>query len=235
MKKHLFKHKKLYIIVLLLILPLAIFLQHVLAKDSEKIAYITFDDGPTLNTPRIVETLEKYGAKATFFVLEERIVMYPEYIKEIKHSGNALGLHGVSHSEAIYYTDTSPLEEMEKTNNTLKNLLGSGSKLVRVPFGSCYKLTQKQAQNLSKGGYIVWDWNVDPRDSVGKIVAEKVLANLRRDLKKCDGDAVILLHDRKSTADLLPSLLQYLKDEGYRMMPLSEKQTPLNFIKADIK
>lgn len=235
MKKHLFKYKKLYMVAVLLILPMALVLQYVFAKDTEKIAYITFDDGPTLNTPRIVETLEKYDAKATFFVLEERIVMYPDYIKEIKHSGNALGLHGVSHSEAIYYTDTSPLEEMEKTNNALRNLLGSGSRLVRVPFGSCYKLTQKQAQNLSKGGYIVWDWNVDPRDSVGKIVPQKVLANMRKDLKKCDGDAVILLHDRKSTADLLPQLLQCLKDEGYKMLPLSEKQSPLNFIKEDVK
>lgn len=214
---------------------LFIFLQHVFAKDGEKIAYITFDDGPTLNTPHIVETLEKYGAKATFFVLEERVVMYPEYIKEIYHSKNALGLHGVSHSEAIYSTATSPLEEMEKTNKALENLLGKGSRLVRMPFGSCYGLTREQAKNLSSAGYIVWDWNVDPRDSVGKINPDKVLANLKKDLRKCSGDAVILLHDRKSTAQMLPVLLEYLKEEGYRMLPLSEKQTPLNFIKEDPK
>lgn len=218
-----------------MLLPVVLFLQHVFARDTEKIAYITFDDGPTPNTPRIVETLEKYDAKATFFVLEERVVMYPDYIKQIALSGNALGLHGVSHSEAIYYTPTSPLEEMEKANKALTNLLGKGSRLVRVPFGSCYKLTNEQAKNLAGKGYIVWDWNVDPRDSVGTIRVEKVMANLRKDLKKCDGDAVILLHDRKSTAELLPVLLEYLKEEGYRMLPLSEKQTPLNFIREDTK
>lgn len=211
-----------------LLLPLMLFLQHVFAKDGEKVVYITFDDGPTLNTPAIVETLEKYNAKATFFVLEERIIMYPDFIKQIYHSGSALGLHGVSHSEAIYYTPTSPLEEMDKTNKSLKTVLGKGTRLVRVPFGSSYKLTALQAKNLEDNGYIIWDWNVDPRDSVGTIIPEKVMANLYRDLKRCREIPVILLHDRKSTAKLLPQMLEYLKSEGYTMLPLSEKQTAIN-------
>ena len=211
-----------------LLLPLMIFLSRVFAKDMGKVAYITFDDGPTLNTPKIVQTLEKYGAKATFFVLEERIIRYPDFIKQIALGGNSIGLHGVSHSQAIYSTPTSPLEEMEKTNKALKALLGEGSSLVRVPFGSSYRLSALQAQNLQDRGYKIWDWNVDPRDSVGEIIPEKVMANLRRDLRKCKGDAVILLHDRKSTANLLPMVLHYLKEEGYICLPLSDKQKPLN-------
>ena len=219
-----------YIIAATLLLPLMLFLQHVFAKEDEKVVYITFDDGPTLNTPEIVDTLERYEAKATFFVLEERIVQYPDYIKKIHHSGNSLGLHGVSHSEAIYYTPTSPLEEMQKTEKTLKSVLGKGSRLVRVPFGSSYRLTSEQAKNLMDKGYVVWDWNVDPRDSVGKIIPEKVMANLRRDLLRCKGTPVILLHDRKSTAKLLPYMLEYLKDEGYTMLPISDKQTAINHL-----
>lgn len=214
-----------------LLLPLMLFLQHVFAKGEEKIVYITFDDGPTLNTPHILETLERYDAKATFFVLEERIILYPDYIKQIYHSKNALGLHGVSHSEAIYYTPTSPLEEMEKTNKALKSVIGEGSNLVRVPFGSSYRLSGQQAKNLEDNGYIIWDWNVDPRDSVGKIIPEKVMSNLRRDLARCKDTPVILLHDRKSTASLLPQMLEYLKNEGYTMLPLSEKQTAINQLK----
>ncbi len=219
-----------YMTAAALLLPLMLFLQHVFAKENEKVVYITFDDGPTLNTPEIVDTLESYGAKATFFVLEERIVQYPDYIKKIYHSGNSLGLHGVSHSEAIYYTSTSPLEEMEKTNETLKSVLGKGSRLVRVPFGSSYKLTDEQAENLTDEGYIIWDWNVDPRDSVGRIIPEKVMANLRRDLLRCKSTPVILLHDRKSTAKLLPYMLEYLQSEGYTMLPISDKQTAINHL-----
>ncbi len=214
-----------YIIgIIVLILPLVLFLQHVFAKDSGKAVYITFDDGPTLNTPSIVETLDKYNAKATFFMLEERIVLYPDYVKEIIQKGNAVGLHGISHSEKIYETETSPLEEMEKTNLTLENLTGKKSRLVRVPFGSSYRLTETQAEKLLEKGYIIWDWNVDPRDSVGKIIPDKVLENLKRDLKKCKTIPVILFHDRKSTAKLLPYVLDYLTEEGFTMLPISEKQ-----------
>ena len=219
-----------YVFAAALLLPLFLFLLHVFAEEEEKIVYITFDDGPTLNTPAIIDTLEKYGAKATFFVLEERIVQYPDFIKKIYYSKNALGLHGVSHSEAIYYTPTSPFEEMEKTNKALKALLGEGTNLVRVPFGSSYKLTKEQAKILQDNGYVIWDWNVDPRDSVGKIIPEKVMANLRRDLLRCKSTPVILLHDRKSTAKLLPYMLEYLKSEGYTMLPISDKQTAINHL-----
>lgn len=219
------KNTLFYIInTLALILPAMLILQTVFAKDAEKYAYITFDDGPTLNTPEIIRVLDSYNAKATFFVLEERIVMYPDYVKEIIHSGNAVGLHGVSHSEAIYESDTSPVEEMEKANKSLENVTGKRSSLVRVPFGSSYRLTKKQAEKMREKGYIIWDWNVDPRDSVGKIIPEKVLANLRRDIEKCQTDPVILFHDRKSTATLLPYVLEYLTKEGYTMLPISEKQ-----------
>lgn len=215
--------------IVVLVLPLMLFLQYVFASEENKIVYITFDDGPTLNTPCILQTLEKYGAKATFFVLEERIVMYPEYIKQIIHSGSAIGLHGVSHSEKIYSTEFSPLEEMEKTNSALETLTGMRSKLVRVPFGSSYRLTKKQAENLQNGGYIMWDWNVDPRDSVGKIIPDKVLNNLKKGLSACKGVPVILFHDRKSTAKILPAVLDYLSGEGYAMLPISEKQSPVCF------
>lgn len=212
-----------------LVLPLMLFLQYALAEE-EKVIYITFDDGPTLNTPEIIKTLEKYGAKATFFVLEERIVMYPDFAKEIYHSGNAIGLHGVSHSEAIYSSPTAPLEEMKKTEESLKNVVGVGSKLVRVPFGSSYRLSGSMAKNLTDNGYIIWDWNVDPRDSVGTIVPEKVMKNLKKDLARCKGTPVILLHDRKSTSKLLPLMLEYLKKEGYKMLPLSELESPVNHL-----
>ena len=210
-----------------LLLPLMLFLQHAFAKEEKKIAYLTFDDGPTLNTPDIVDTLSRYNAKATFFVLEERINLYPDFIKKIVHNGNGIGLHGISHSEAIYENETSPIEEMKKTEKTLRTLLGSGSKLVRVPFGSGYRLTKTQAEHLTDNGYIIWDWNVDPRDSVGKIVPQRVMDNLRRGLSSCDGAPVILLHDRKSTLRMLPMMLEYLIGEGYSLAPISEKQTPI--------
>ena len=215
-----------YLLLGCLILPVILTIQYAFAK-QEKIAYITFDDGPTLNTPTIVETLEKYDAAATFFVLEERIVMYPEYIRQIIHSGSTIGLHGVSHSEAIYASPTSVLDEMNKANASLYSLCGEKTSIVRVPFGSAYRLSSTQAKNLTDNGYIIWDWNVDPRDSVGRIVPERILKNLQDGLRKCPDTPVILFHDRKSTANLLPAVLEYLTSEGYILKPISEKMTPV--------
>lgn len=198
------------------------------AADAPRVAYITFDDGPTLNTPNIINTLGKYNAKATFFVLEERIVLYPDYIKQIINSGNAIGLHGVSHSLAIYSSPMSPLNEMEKTNKSLEALTGRRSMLVRVPYGSSGHLSEEQGKNLESKGYKLWDWNVDPRDSVGHIVPENVLRNMCRDLDRCEKTPVILFHDRKSTAQLLPSVLEYLTERGFKLLPLSEKMIPQN-------
>lgn len=202
--------------------------EHIKNADGAKVCYITFDDGPTLNTPEIVKTLEKYNARATFFVLRERIVLYPDYIKGILAAKNAVGLHGVSHSEAIYSTDTSPAEEMDKTNQALKALTGKESRLVRVPYGSSYRLTKAQYTELKNRGYLLWDWNVDPRDSVGKIYPENVMRNMRRDIKNAKTAPVILFHDRKSTLNLLDDVLSYLKENGYEMLPLSEKMPPEN-------
>ncbi len=220
--------RKSYIIlfIILIFLVLAVFFAS--AKDNKKIAYITFDDGPTLNTPIILKTLEKYNAKATFFVLDERINIYPDFIKQIIATKNAIGLHGVSHSENIYKTRTSPLDEMNTTNNSLEKVTGTKTKLIRVPFGSYYRLTEAQAKLLENSGYILWDWNVDPRDSIGTVSTARVLYNLKKDLKKCKDTPVILFHDRKSTARLLDEALSYLSKEGYTLLPISEKQSPIN-------
>ena len=125
------------------------------------------------------------------------------------------------------------LQHLQKTQKALIKLTGEGSRLVRVPFGSSYRLTKQQAKNLTDNGYILWDWNVDPRDSVGEIVPERVLRNLKRDLSRCKEAPVILLHDRKSTANLLDAVLRYLTESGYTLEPLSEAQIPVNSM--DIK
>ena len=118
----------------------------------------------------------------------------------------------------------------------MKNPVGYGKMLMQNPMNMpsfWFRLPKKQAKNLTDNGFLIWDWNVDPRDSVGKIVPYKIMENLKRDLKKCTGTPVILLHDRKSTANLLDAVLRYLTENGYVLEPLSEAQIPVNSM--DIK
>ncbi len=190
---------------------------------KEKAAYITFDDGPTLNTPHIIETLKRHNAGAAFFVLKDRIETYPDYIRMMENEGFAIGLHGVSHSTGIYATPTSPLTEMNETNEALYKLLGRRSRLVRTPYGSVPNLTGRQRKLLETAGYKIFDWNVDPRDSIGKTVDKTaVLRNLRAGLENAGPTAVILLHDRKSTANALDEILSLIEAAGYRLETLTE-------------
>ncbi|MGN1098248.1 MAG: polysaccharide deacetylase family protein, partial [Clostridia bacterium] len=130
---------------------------------QKKVAYITIDDGPTLNTPRIMETLKRHEAGAAFFVLKDRIETYPDYIRMMENEGFTIGLHGVSHNGDIYASPTSPLTEMNQTNEALYKLLGRRSYIVRTPYGSKPNLTDRQRELLETAGYKIFDWNVDPR------------------------------------------------------------------------
>ena len=192
---------------------------------QSKIAYITIDDGPTLNTPDIIDCLKRHNAGATFFVLKDRIDMYPDYIWKMENEGFAIGLHGVSHSEGIYATPTSPLQEMNETGDALYRLIGRRSNLVRTPYGSKPNLSDRQRSLLETAGYKIMDWNVDPRDSIGKTVDKNVvLSNLKAGLDKAGSPAVILLHDRKSTANALEEILTLVEAEGYEMRNLTGKE-----------
>lgn len=193
---------------------------------QSKVAYITIDDGPTLNTPNIIACLKSHGAGAAFFVLKNRIELYPDYIRQMENEGFTIGLHGVSHSMEIYAAPTSPLNEMNETNDALYRLIGRRSKLVRTPYGSNPNLTERQRQLLETAGYKIFDWNVDPRDSIGEVVDKAaVLRNLKEGLKKAGSPAVILLHDRKSTANALDEILSLIEAEGYELKNLTENIT----------
>lgn len=192
-------------------------------NSSEKIAYITVDDGPTLNTPNMLDTFNRHNAGATFFVLKDRIELYPDYIRRMENEGFAIGLHGVSHSLDIYSTPTSPLTEMNQCSDALYKLIGRRTKLIRTPYGSKPNLTDRQRELLSTAGYKLFDWNVDPKDSIGKYVDKNaVLRNLKSGLADLEGPAIILLHDRKSTADALDEILSLIEAEGYEFRTLSD-------------
>ncbi len=198
-------------------------------EQEEKICYLTFDDGPTLNTENILKTLEKYNAKATFFILDERIKLYPDLVLEIIRNGHSVGLHGISHDvNVIYSSPTMPLDEMNKENETLFALTGKKSYIVRTPYGSDPYMTKRQAEILTASGYKIWDWNIDPKDSIGKRVPkERTLSNIKKEIKK-EETPVILMHDRKSSSDALDEILNFLTSEGYTLKSIDESVTPIN-------
>lgn len=197
---------------------------------SKKVVYLTFDDGPNKHTDEILALLEKYDMKATFFMLNFPMKDNPEVVKRIQAAGHGLGLHGVSHRKNIFYKDVeTPAAEMIQANTTLEEILGTGTKLVRTPYGSKPYLSSKQYQNLKDKGFYLWDWNVDSADSSKAYVApglirERVLTGL-----KAKSKPVVLLHDKECTVDALESILIWMKKNGYESKSLTEEMTPLNW------
>lgn len=217
-------------IALLLISAVLLSIVAAASTDREKVVYITFDDGPTQNTPAILDTLAKYNAKATFFVLENRICQYPDYMKRIVAEGHSVGLHGVSHDvNVIYSTPSEPLNEMNTANETLYNTLGFKTRLVRTPYGSHPYMSLEQYKILKAANYHLWDWTVDPRDGVGTPSISTIMNNIKHDLKGNDYP-IILLHDRLSTANKLEEILSFFVSEGYSFGVIDEKMCNVNFM-----
>ncbi len=215
---------------LLIAVVLALSIVAFASNEGSKTVYITFDDGPTHNTPAILACLDKYNAKATFFVLDNRITENPDLIRQIISSGHSIGLHGVSHDvNKIYSTPSEPLIEMNAANETLYNTAGVRTKLVRTPYGSYPYMNLEQYKILKAANYHLWDWTVDPRDSVGTPSIGTILKRIENDLKGNERP-IVLLHDKKSTVNNLDSILNYFASRNYTFEVITEKMDAVNFM-----
>jgi len=201
-------------------------------RDSyPKIAYLTFDDGPTIYTEQILEILEKHEARATFFMLSDNIKKYPDAVRKAIQKGNSIGLHGVSHdAKRIFQSAEILVNEMHECNQSLQEVAGFRTDLVRVPYGSKPHMPKEFKEELENSGFILWDWNVDSQDSVkgDELSAKKIVQNVKAQVlrKKVP---VILMHEKEETVKALPEILDFLKKQNYVLEPIGENVTPVNF------
>ncbi len=175
-----------------------------------KAVYLTFDDGPhSDHTPKILEVLAEYNAKATFFVVGSHAQSQGELLKQIYDAGHAIGNHSWSHRKLGH----ADWDTFEAEVGTTEKMLGSyGRRCLRPPYGDVGK---QFYANAKKAGYtIVW-WSVDPLDWLNQnpeTIASRVL-------KQVQPGAIVLLHDggdsREGTIEALRKILAALSAEGY--------------------
>ncbi len=205
--------------------------QTIKQQNELKKVYLTFDDGPSAYTNDILETLSSYGMKATFFMLEPNMRTYPEEVKSIINNGHIPALHGVTHNTSkIYSSEKTVVDEMTKAQATLKNLTGEVTHLIRTPYGSAPYMKPSYKQAVETAGFQLWDWTVDSEDwkyKNGEYVSHVIYQIENYPYR--DKPIIILLHDRKTTAEHLPALLEYLKSKGYEAEILNEQMTAINF------
>ena len=194
-------------------------------KDT-KIAYLTFDDGPSAAvTPLVLDVLKEENVKATFFVLGTNIKNNPDILKRIYNEGHYIANHGYSHNYSkIYKNAKNVLEEYEKTEKIIRETLNNkqySSNLFRFPggfTGGKYEKIKKEAGKLLNDNNISYiDWNVLTGDAEGANTKEKILKNVEKHLKD-KGNIVVLMHDSSSkilTYETLKDVIKYLREQGY--------------------
>lgn len=209
-----------------------------LRQDGKKIAYLTFDDGPSTEvTQQILETLKVNNVKATFFVLGsnvEKSNIQKELLKEMVMEGHAIGNHGYCHDYSILYpgrvaNPTVLVNDMKKSEEVMRSVLGDGfsTSVIRLPGGHMSWNTKTLDPVLEKNGYTYIDWNTLNGDAESNDrTVEQLVNRLKgsiRDLAGNDDVLVILMHDtnaKKATAQSLQEIIDYLKSLGYEFRTL---------------
>lgn len=193
---------------------------------DEKIAYLTFDDGPTTSvTPKILDILKSEDIKASFFVIGKSVDAHPEIVKRAYNEGHYIANHGYDHNNAILYKSSeSFINEIEKTDLAIGKAIGIDdycSHIFRFPNGfmsPLYKSKKKKAVSLlSKLNYAYIDWNCLNNDSIKKYSPSQLLNNLKKSCKN-KNTLVILMHDTKDVSDssmVLKDSIDYIKSQGY--------------------
>ena len=184
---------------------------------SEKVIALTFDDGPDpVVTPRVLSTLAKFRAKATFFVLGRNVHRYPALLKRTALAGHAIGNHSYTHP--AHPAEASAIWELAQTEKAAKGVLGKHLPIFRPPYGIT---SNRLTKNALKFGYSVITWTLSSADTGTRdsnVIAYNILAHPK------PGD-IVLFHDgygHAPTALALPRILKVLRKRGFTFVTVPE-------------
>lgn len=203
---------------------------------EEGTVYLTFDDGPSQNTYAVLSYLERFGAKATFFVVPTRTDECYELMRAIVNGGHSIGVHSASHDyEKIYASTEAFLDDFYDAWTMIYEATGVKTEIFRFPGGSkndYNELTRDDIiKEMSRRGFRYFDWNVDSRDAGGATwtdmynsVPDDIAGNYR---------SVVLMHDSEphlTTVLVLEDILNVLTVEGYKLDKINSDTRPVQFI-----
>ena len=207
---------------------------------QEPMVYLTFDDGPSKITPQILDTLDAYGVKATFFVTGKKDETLSSYYKEIVDRGHTLAMHTWSHQyQTIYASLDNFLADYYELYTWIYEKTGVKPTMFRFPGGTTNAYANKKFQTfdaikneMNSRGFTYFDWNVSSGDASGQNVpAEQIIENV---VKGASGKkyAVVLMHDsstKATTAAALPRMIEELAAAGFHFDRLTEDLVPIQF------
>lgn len=199
-----------------------------------KTVYLTFDDGPSQYTPEILDVLDKYGVKATFFVINGR---YNSTMKDIVDRGHQIGLHTYSHDyKKIYSSDTAYFNDLQKIHDVVLKETGVDCSIIRFPGGSSNTVSRNHSKGImsritkavGEKGYVYFDWNCSNGDADGANTVQKQL-NYCSQFPKSASRIIVLMHDtKKTTLEALPKIIEYYQSCGMTFDILTPFTTPIH-------
>ena len=211
--------------------------------DDSKIAYLTFDDGPsTRNTPRILDILKEYNIKATFFVNGHG---KKELYRRIADEGHAIGNHTYSHNyKDIYSSVVSFKKDVDKLSDYIEDVTGERPELFRFPGGSNNTVSRRYGGKTvmktlcqvitSDMGYQYFDWNVSAEDTTAYRASKGLIVRSALNGAKHKKHAIILMHDaapKTTTVEALPEIIDGLIKMGFKFDVLTKGTTKIQFMK----
>lgn len=198
-------------------------------NDGIRRVYLTFDDGPSSNTDRILDILDSYGVKATFFVVGKN--NYTQQYKRIAEDGHTLAMHSFTHRYKEIYASLDAYQyDLKQLHDFLYELTGEDCTIVRFPGGSSNTVSKvdmfELIDYLDGEGIIYFDWNVSSGDASGTYLsADQIAKNVLDNVSRFD-NAVVLFHDaasKDSTVEALPIIIEkILESDNTVILPISE-------------
>ena len=176
---------------------------------ANKTIALTFDDGPGPYTEKLLDILDKYDAKATFFLIGSKVSARANTLRRMQSRGHQLGNHSWSHPELNKVSAEQLASEIDQTNNAIKQAVGTKPNIIRPPYGAFNRAVLEQFRQRGMSAVV---WSVDTRDWADRnseIVCSRAVAGARN-------GAVILMHDIHPTSvNAVPCILNSLKQQGY--------------------
>lgn len=207
----------------------------------EKKVYLTFDDGPSENTARILDILKEKNIKATFFVTGQEDEVSKALYQRIVAEGHTLGMHSYTHKYSVIYESLDAFDEdMTHLQNYLTEVTGVTPKIMRFPGGSSNQVSNTDMSvfisYLKQKGITYYDWNVVSGDATSQVyTADELVQNVMGDVVNYD-TSIVLMHDastKATTVDALIPIIDQLQAMGAEILPIDQNTKLIQHIPAD--
>ena len=209
-------------------------------EDYEKVAFLTFDDGPTRNTDTILDILAEYDVQGTFFVLGSSIQNQSNselVLNRMIDENHYIGLHSMTHDIKRLYQGQGAaqnfLKEMIEVQDLVKEITdGFESHLFRAPYGTYGTFSSQHTQLMVNSDLKGWDWNIDSNDWRATSTSQ-IMKNIKHGIEGSNNpnQLVVLFHEKDITVEALPSVIEYLLEQGYELLPYDPSyHFPMNLI-----